>query len=98
MNAALGRVLGPQGISLHFENVFFAALDTPCDRDKDMFEANAYIQLPHGTAFEPVFQDAVNPNSDFDPFTAARARDGACLGGSDIVPVGNLLGIEVAKE
>ena len=45
-----------------------------------------------------MFQDAVNPNSASDPFTAARARDGACLGGTDIVPVGNLLGIEATSE
>jgi porin len=65
----------------------------PISRDKYIFEANAHLELPEGLAFEPVVQYLINPNSFFNPVTAARPKDGVYIGGTLVVPLGILLGI-----
>ncbi len=64
----------------------------PFNRNKYIIEANAHIELPEGLAFEPVFQYLINPNSFFNPVTAARPKDGVYIGGTFVVPLGILLG------
>ncbi len=64
----------------------------PFNRNKYILEANAHIELPEGLAFEPVFQYLINPNSFFNPVTAARPKDGVYIGGTFVVPLGILLG------
>ena len=69
----------------------------PYKRDKFVFEANAHIQLPAGTAFEPVVQYAINPNSFFNPMTATRAHTGVYIGSTFVIPVGVILGLTAAS-
>ncbi|MDR3460783.1 MAG: carbohydrate porin [Beijerinckiaceae bacterium] len=59
-----------------------------------VFEANAHIQLPLGMGFEPVAQYEIHPDSYFNPLTPVHARDGWYLGGTFVVPIGVLLGIQ----
>ena len=69
----------------------------PYQRDKFIFEANAHIQLPLGTAFEPVVQYALNPNSFFNPLTPTRAHQGVYLGSTFVIPIGVILGFAAAS-
>jgi porin len=69
---------------------------SPYQRDSYIFEANAHLQLPMGTAFEPVVQYEVNPNSYFNPLTPVKARNGVYVGGTFVIPLGTLLGFQAA--
>ncbi|QXX76745.1 carbohydrate porin [Methylovirgula sp. HY1] len=70
---------------------------SPYRRDSYIFEANAHLQLPYGMAFEPVVQYEINPNSYFNPLTPARARDGVYIGGTYVIPLGTLLGLQASN-
>lgn len=78
-------------------NVVSGGAGVPYLRDKFVFEANAHIALPLATAFEPVVQYAINPNSFFNPLTATRAHRGVYLGGTYVIPVGVILGLAKAS-
>ena len=75
------------------ENLASGGAGIPYKRDKFIFEANAHFQLPAGTAFEPVVQYDLNPNSFFNPATPTRAHRGVYIGGTFVVPVGTILGL-----
>lgn len=70
---------------------------SPYKRDSYIFEANAHLQLPYGMAFEPVIQYEINPNSYFNPMTPLRARDGVYLGGTYVIPLGTMLGLQASN-
>jgi len=83
----------------YISDAMYAAGGTgsPYSRDKFIFEASAHLQAPLGTAFEPVFQYTIHPNSYFNPVTATHAHDGVYLGGTFVVPVGVILGLAKAS-
>jgi porin len=66
----------------------------PYSSDHFVFEANAHIQLPLGMAFEPIAQYEIHPDSYYNPLTPVHARDGWYLGGTYVIPLGVLLGIQ----
>ena len=66
---------------------------SPYSRDKYIFEASAHLQAPLGTAFEPVFQYTIHPDSFFNPLVPEKAHDGVYIGGTFVVPVGVILGL-----
>jgi porin len=67
---------------------------SPYKRDSFVFEGNAHISLPYGMAFEPVVQYEINPNSYFDPMTPLKAHNGVYLGGTYVIPLGTMLGLQ----
>lgn len=74
-------------------NLVSGGSGAPFSGNEFVFELNAHLQLPGGLAFEPVLQYAVHPDSFYNPFSAARPRDGLFAIGTLIVPVGVLLGL-----
>ncbi len=58
-----------------------------------VFELNAHLQVVSAIAFEPVVQYLVHPNDFYNPYSARRARDGVCVGGTLVVPIGVMLGL-----
>jgi porin len=70
---------------------------SPYKRDSFIFEGNAHISLPYGMAFEPVVQYEINPNSFFDPLTPLKAHEGVYLGGTYVIPLGTILGLQAAN-
>lgn len=66
----------------------------PFQANKYIIEANAHMELPAGLAFEPVVRYVFNPNSFFNPLTPTRPKNGVYVGGTVVVPLGVLLGMQ----